>query len=130
MLVRKKFTKYQELLDLLRGTSLASGTVGTNPAASPNFQDLTTDAFDAVSVGDRIHISGESTLTTFLVLTKTDVNNLVLDNNIVGIHSTNAVWRAFSSDGLDPADIVLGPIPDPLQAGAALIIYEIQDFGV
>ena len=132
MLFTKKFNSLAELRDHLNGTPVARGAAGTNAAGSPNLQDLTVDAFLDVVVGDRIYISGELTATVFLVLTKTNNNNLVLDTNIVAAHAlgpTVGKWRAVKNDALAPADVVFGgPIIGPTEAQGYLV-YEDPVFG-
>ena len=127
MLVHRHYSSPAQLLDIMRGTPIASGSVGTNTGASPNLGDLTTDAFAAALVGDRVYVSGEST--TYEILTKTDANNIILDANIVVAHTTNAVWRIFRG-GILPADIILGPISDAAHSGAGSLIVEQVTFGV
>ncbi len=135
MLFLRKFTSHEELRAILNGTPVASGDAGTNTAGSPNFQDLTPGAFADVSVGDRIYISGESVGTVFLVDTKTDDNNLVLDNNIVAEHTLTspppAVWRAVKNDAIPEADIKFGgPIGTGPFLSQGLLVYESDTFGV
>ena len=126
MLVPFLFSSSRELINFLRGTFVASGNAGTNSGGSPNFQDLTTGAFADVEVGHRIYISGESASTVFTVITKTDANNIVLDNNIVAAHSTNGIWRAYTGNGIALADIAVGPFVDG--EGKGYLIYEVETF--
>lgn len=127
MLIARNFNSREELLNILRGTPIASGAAGTNTGASANFQDLTTGAFADVLVGDTIHISGESS--PFTVDTKTDDNNLILDTTITNAHTADGMWRVFRG-GIAIADIQVGPVPDPLKPNSGLIIYDEPDFVV
>jgi hypothetical protein len=130
MIVSRK-VKNEELAEVFRGSNVAIGSALTNSAGSPNVQDLDTDAFADVSVGDRFYISGESTSTVFLVLTKTDNNNLILNANVVNVHADPnfANWRAASPDYIDYNDLLF---PPQFDHGNALwvLVYDIQDFGV
>jgi len=125
MLIARNFNSREELLNLLRGAPVTSGTAGTNTGGSANFQDLTAGAFADVLVGDTIHIAGEAAGLT--VDTKTDDNNLVLSDPIVAAHSADAQYRVFRG-GIAVADIEIGPVPDPLKPNSGLIIYNEVNF--
>lgn len=132
MIAIRRVNSTHELTQFFRGTPVASGSAGTNSAGSPNLQDLTADAFADVEVGDRIYISGELAATVFLVDTKTDANNLILDTAIVAVHAagpTEAVWRT-TRGGIDPDDMVFAPMPDSLKQDSYILVYEVSDFGV
>ena len=128
----KSYQTRSELLDILNGPPVdgARGTLGTNGAGSPNFGVPAAagdegDFTDCV-VGDRILIEGESISTTFLIQNKTDNQNVVLDNNIVAAHVSNAVWRVLRyADRIPVADIQFGgPLQDCQQPGAGTIVYD------
>jgi len=130
MIITRKITGVQNLADFLRGTPVSSGSQGTNTAASPNLQDSTGNGgFADVVVGDRFYISGESTATTFLVLVKTDDNNVTLDNNIVNANTANGLWRAVKNNAHDASSLSVGPSPIGPD-DAFLVAYDSATFGV
>lgn len=126
MIFAASITSHAKLAEFFNGTELARGSAGTNSAGSPNLQDLTTDAFAGLSAGDRIYISGEASATVFLIQTKTDANNIVLDNNIVAAHTADAVWRAVTAPTVTIAD-VKEFIPDPA-GNKYVVLYERDTF--
>ena len=127
MLVHRRYSSPTQLLDIMRGTPIASGSVGTNTGASPDLGDATTGAFANALAGDRVYVSGETP--TYAILTWTDANNIILDAPIVAAHTTDAVWRIFRG-GILPADIILGPLSDGSHSGAGTLIVEQTVFGV
>jgi len=128
MLAVKSADSNAKLLEIIQGVQQASGTAGTNTGASPNFQDLTADAFADVLVGDQIAISGEVVL--FTVDTKTDDNNLILDQNIVAAHTTDGLWRAFRG-GVGEANLKFGsPFPSAAGQNHWVVIFEATVFKV
>ena len=129
MLFLRRFNSHEELRNILNGTPVSEGSAGTNTGGSPNFQDLTAGAFADVQVGMRIYISGESTSTVFLVQTKTDDNNLILDTSIVNANTASANWKVVQNDAIDVADIQFGgPIGTGAFLSAGLIVYESSTF--
>jgi hypothetical protein len=127
MISVKKYTSTSELLQIFRGTFLARGSAGTNPAGSPNLEDLTVDAFAAVNPGDRIYLSGEDVATVFLVSVKTDDNHLILDNPVVAVHAADATWRACAPNAIDIGDMI-GIFLDPRQEDAGIVLYDATVF--
>lgn len=126
MLVSRTFTSAAELLSILRGSAVSSGSQGTNLVTDPNLVDASGNGgFADAQVGDTVFISGDTQ--TFSILTKTDANNIELDANITAAHTGNAIWRIFRN-GIDLADIQVGPLYDG--TGTGVIIYEKVDFGV
>lgn len=125
----KKYNSVAQLRAILNGTPVegASGTLGTNGAGSPNLgvPAATGDQgdFTNASVGDRVIIFGESTTTVFLIGTKTDNQNVILDNNIVAAHIGDAVWRVVKVDAIAVSDIQFGgPMHGPNDA-QGMVIY-------
>lgn len=124
-----------EMVEMIEGSVVASGSAGTNTAGSPNFSDLTTDAFASVSVGDHIYISGESGPFTsgiggpFTVLTKSDNNNLVFTQNITNAHTANAKWKA-KHGGIGAENLVYPPLPSNTIEGYWKLIYYVDTFTV
>ena len=132
MLAVKTFQNNRDLIEFIQGSQVAAGSAGTNTAGSPNFQDLTAGAFTDVQVGDQILISGESAI--FTVDTKTDDNNLILDQNITGAHTLTdpppAVWRALRG-GVGEAALKFGsPYQDTYGQSHWVVIYDALTFGV
>ena len=129
MLITKSFNSQRELLTLLRGVLVFSGTTGTNAAGGATFTDATGLPFASAAIGDTLVISGE-TPTSFAVTNVTDDNNIVVTPVIATLHNgaAYATWRLFRG-GIDPASIVVGPEHSPIQAGAGFIIYDATDFG-
>jgi len=130
MIVARKLTGVQGLADFFRGTPVASGVAGTNTASSPNLQDSTgTGGFADATVGDRVYISGENPLTVFLIQTKTDNNNVVLDNDIIAAHTGTAVWRVHKDDGFDPNLLEFDPIALNGDNDTFAVVYDSSTFG-
>lgn len=125
MLMQRTFSTPQELVDFVVGTPLARGTAGNNTAASTSFEDLTTDAFAEVSVGDVIHVSGEAG--PFTVATKTDNNHLVLGAAIANAHSANGIWRAVKPNGIGLAAMVGSPQTTAM--GPWVLFFDRTTFG-
>jgi hypothetical protein len=126
----KKYDSLEELRGILNGPLIARGSLGTNLINSPDLGVPVAagegDDFTDVVVGDRILIEGESLATTFLVQTKTDDQNIVLDNNIVAAHVGNAKWRALrAADAISVAKIQFGgPLQSHMQVGAGVVVYD------
>lgn len=93
MLFAQRLSDHTKVCEFINGAEIARGTVGTTVAGTPDLQDLTTDAFLDVDVGDQVFISGEDPTTIFLVDTKTNDNNLILDNLVIADHTADAMWR-------------------------------------
>ena len=60
MLITKSFNSQRELLTLLRGVLVFSGTTGTNAAGGATFTDATGLPFASAAIGDTLVISGET----------------------------------------------------------------------
>src|SRR5688572_1379115 len=112
MLATKNVTSNAQLVAAVDGALQAEGSVGTNTAGSPNFSDATTDAFADAAVGDKVFISGEAPTGGFFTIdTKTDDNNLVLDQNIATAHTATAHWR-IRRGGIGVDNLLFDPIWD------------------
>jgi hypothetical protein len=128
MLAAKQAKTNKELLEVIQGAQINSGSVGTNGAGSPNFQDLTALAFADVLPGDNVYISG--VLLPYVVLSKTDDNNIIMTTNIALAHVANAKWKALRG-GIGEANIKFGgPISDVLGQGQWTVFYVTDTFGV
>jgi len=127
-----KYNTLAELRELLNGPPVpgASGTLGTNLVTSPNLGVPAASGdegdFTDLVVGDRIIIEGESLATVLLILTKTDDQNVILDNNIAAAHTANAVWRALRQTDVIPVAKIQfgGPLESANQAWAGIVVYD------
>jgi hypothetical protein len=126
MFFTRKYNDLEGLKAILNGTPVASGSAGSTTTAQDDLQDLTPGAFADVEVGDRIYISGETAV--FLVDTKTNDNNLVLDANTTNTGS-NLAWRAAKDNAIDLADVKFG---GPISVGGGdggFFVLELTTFG-
>tara|TARA_R110002126_G_scaffold416_11_gene2848 strand:- start:507 stop:896 length:390 start_codon:yes stop_codon:yes gene_type:complete len=129
MLVAKKFNDIPSLLTLLRGTPIASGSVGTNTGAAAVLSSALA-VFTDVAADDIVHIAGEAA--SFVVGSVAgDFLSITLTTTITNAHTANANWRVFRG-AIASADIKHGPMPDPTQSAGSsgLLIYEELDFKV
>ncbi len=127
MLAVKTANNSQELIDIIEGAVVAQGSAGTNTAGSPNFSDLTVGAFASVVAGDSIYISGIAT--PFVVLSKTNDNNIVMTTNIATAHTANATWRA-KRGGIGISALQWAPYRDTPVAGKWHVFYNTTTFSV
>lgn len=127
MLVSRTVNGNQELIEVIEGSVIKEGNAGTNTGGSPNFQDLTANAFTGVLPGDAVYISG--ILAPFTVLSVTNDNNIVLTTNITPPHTANATWR-IKRGGIGTSALQWDPTPDSLSANRWHLFYNSANFVV
>jgi len=127
MLASKSVNSAQDLITALEGSPVNQGNLGTTAAGMPDFQDLTTNAFVDVVVGDTVHISG--ILPPFTVLTKTDDNNLVFTLNVPATHVADAKWKA-KHGGIGVTNLQWAPVKDAQVEGKWHLFYNTATFGI
>jgi hypothetical protein len=123
--VSKKFKNLEELRGILNGPPVpdAFGTQASTSVGSPNLGVPLPSAsgeadFTDVVPGDRIIVQGEVLSTIFLVVSKTNDQNIVLDNNFTANRVGVGVWRTLRyADRVPLAKIqfggpIHGPSPD------------------
>jgi hypothetical protein len=101
MILSKTFTTATKLTTFLRGSYVASGSDLDGAAAGPDVDSGGSDSFSAASEGDYLYVNGDG---LFLIVTKTDDDNLILDANLTLTHS-NSDW-IVTQNAIDAANII------------------------